>query len=161
MESHQYPPLHTLSEEEQSAIERQVSRIKKEFGFQQEMLSLDDLSKIIGKKINYLWNIRNRGQMPSIPVRRIGGHDTYWIVHVVMWMMRGQGETSEAPVKQRAPAKEAASDGEFTPSVPRASRRKKSIEPAGKGRTEGMSAAKQALLARGLAILQERNKSAS
>ena len=52
MDSHQYPPIHTLSLEEQAAIDRQVSRIKMEFGFQQEMLSLDDLSKIIGKKIN-------------------------------------------------------------------------------------------------------------
>ena len=160
MESHQYPPLHTLSEDEQEAIERQVSRIKKDFGFQQEMLGLDDLSKIIGKKVNYLWNIRNRGQMPPIPVHRIGGHETYWIVHVVMWMMRGQGEPSVAPVKQRAPTKEAPSTGESGLSEARASTRKKSVKPAGKGPKGEMSPAKQALLARGLAILQERNESA-
>ena len=150
-------PLHKLSPEMQDAIGRQVSRIKLELGISSELLSLEELAAVAGKKINYLWNLRNKGQMLPIPVTKVGGHDTYWIVHVVQWMMGADigSSAQEANIllpplvaKGKERVEHTKADGELNVGQEKPARQKKN------------SVAKAALLERGLKILAQRSDSA-
>lgn len=160
MDHAEFPALHTLSAEEHAALTREVERVKATFGFQHEMLSLEELAKVIGKQVNYLWNLRARGQMIGIPARRVGGHDSYWIVHVVQWMSQSHrvdstSATAAPPPPHAAPARPATrrasrlpAKGSKSTDLGQAATSKK-----GPGRRRDSSPAKDALIARGLALL--------
>lgn len=141
-------PLHQHSTEVQLAIDRQVARIKLDFDIKSELLSLEELASVIGKTVNYLWNLRNSGRMLPIPVTKVGGHDAYWIVHVVIWLMKlDESDLGEAePVVYRRPQSERES----------ASPRQPTAKPKAKVSRSETNAAKEALLARGLKILAQR-----
>jgi hypothetical protein len=150
-------PFHKLSREVQDAIDGQVTRIKSSFGIQHEMLSLEDLAKLLGKEVNYLWNLRNRGTMLPIPARRVGGQDTYWIVHVVLWMMNGCAYPS-FPESEPSDIQLPADNVEVDQAAKEAKAVRKGAAPSGKGRRPQTSLAKEVLLARGMEILEQRQK---
>ena len=143
-------PLHQLSAEVQAAIDRQVARIKLEFDIKSELLSLEELASVIGKQVNYLWNLRNSGRMLPIPVTKVGGHDTYWIVHVVIWLMK----FDESAVGEAEPMVYRPQPSERKPENPLLSIGQPKAKE--KGRRSETNAAKEALLARGMKILAQR-----
>lgn len=157
MDSREPIPFHKLSHEVQTAVDGQIARIMSSYGIHHEMLSLEELARLLGKDVNYLWNLRNRGKMLPIPVRRVGGQDTYWIVHVVLWMMNGcvdstapEGEPlAVQPQMEKFVA--VLPDNESNPV-------RKSAGTSGKGRRPQMSLAKEVLLARGMEILEQQRK---
>ncbi|PHM20511.1 MAG: hypothetical protein CK604_06190 [Curvibacter sp. PD_MW3] len=85
------PSFDSLSRDRQEAVERTMARLKREYEIPGEILGLDELARVLGLKPKALWNLRARGKMPAIPVRRVGGHDGFWIGHVAMWLMAQAG----------------------------------------------------------------------
>ncbi|QDL54998.1 hypothetical protein EXZ61_12950 [Rhodoferax aquaticus] len=139
------------------AINAAVARIKGEHGFTGDLLSQVQLAQIMNKPVKFVWNLKARGQMPQIPVITIGNRDTFWIVHVVMWMMNTP--MSSMPVFGAAPEVPKPPVGEMD--RPKRASRESSVNESARaeGRRKEVSLAKAALLAKGLKILEERSRS--
>jgi len=144
------PAFDSLPLERQLAVERAIDRLKKEYEIPGELLNIEELARVLGLDSKALWNLRSRGRMPAIPIRRIGGHDAFWIGHVAMWLMatHGLAECSSSQpnaddVDRARPAIAAATRG----SLPEARRRSPKRE---------MSVAKAALMAKANELFEQK-----
>lgn len=154
-------PIHLLPPEMQESINRQVARIKAEFEIKADLLSLEDLAKVIGKSVNYLWNLRNQGKMLPIPVTRVGGHDTFWVVDVAMWLMRLDGsDLSSSNTLEACSNSPPGAIGKSPPLRNARTPEKKgaAIVKSGDSKQQ-IERAKAALIEKGMKILEERRRS--
>ena len=143
-----------LSSAEREIISDQIRRLRTDYRLAGELLTMSELARVLGHTIASLRNRRTRGQMPPIPVRRVGGQDFYWVGHVAMWLAF---EPMEPPVAMEHITTMTTRLGHETtkkqePSKP--DEAKKSEKPKTKRGEE--SAAKAALMARANAIFEER-----
>jgi len=141
------PSFDSLSRDRQEAIERTITRLKREYEIPGEILGLDELARVLGFKPKALWNLRARGKMPAIPIRRIGGHDGFWIGHVAMWLMAQQGNLAWASSTDKREDVEP----EKTPS-----KKTKENAPGLKAGKNEVSVAKAALMARANELFEQK-----
>lgn len=152
--------LSLLTLELQAAIHREVCRIKADHQFSSDILYLEDLAKLMGKPVKHLWNLRNRGMMPPIPITKVGDRDAYWVVHVAMWLMR---------ISETSPQLASSLNSTLNPSGRKlaiikgkqsaASDASELKKPKIRSQRGEVSLAKAAIIERGLKILAERQAS--
>jgi hypothetical protein len=112
-------------------------RLRKEYGIEGEVLYMGDLARVLGVKVDALWNRRARGKMPAIPRLIIGGQDAFYIVDVARFLTSTFAPDIQPPIFP-IPSKVPASAGiaidkkseKDTSSVktPKAAKRQRSVQ---------------------------------
>ena len=151
--------LSLLTLELQAAIHREVCRIKTEHQFSSDILYLDDLAKLMGKPVKHLWNLRNRGMMPPIPITKVGDRDAYWVVHVAMWLMRISEASPQLASSLNSPLNASGRKLAIKGNQSAASDAPELKKPKIRSQRGEVSLAKAAIIERGLKILAERQAS--
>lgn len=140
----------SLPLERREAVERLAQKLRKDYELPGELLTIEDLARVMGLNSKTLWNYRTRGNMPAIPSRKVGAHDMYWVGHVAMWLI----DPGSVAVKFNADLpKDAPSAVDVRPT----SRNAKGKGSSGsKDRAQTMNVAKAALMARANAEFERR-----
>lgn len=142
----------TLSLHEQELLHREAARIKSEHGFLSDILRIEDLAKVLGRPAKSLRNMKSRGTMPDIPTLHIGDQSGFWIMHVAMWLT-GMDKRDMPALDLRERARQEVELARPQPVSPA------SQDDAPKqGRHREISVAKEAILRRGMAILEEEQR---
>lgn len=139
------------------SIANEIARIRQTYGLSSELLTLDELARVMGRTPKAMANLKSRGQLPAIPSLLLGGRECYWIRDVVLWLSRSAIDStiSTDPARRKAGEAELASLAlaRQTPSATNDTQPKRSP-----GRPREMSFAKEALIKKGEEILELRRK---
>jgi len=148
-------PFKTI--EEQEFAHREVERLRRTYGFQGELLNMEQLAIALGRGSKDLWNMKRRGTMPAIAVIRMGSRDMFSILHVAHFLLTN-GSHQARGVEEKDEARVEMDQG---PSVRRASLAipEEAPPPTKKrrGRKPEESVARQMIREEALRILQEKN----
>lgn len=148
-------PFKTI--EEQEFAHREVERLRRTYGFQGELLTMEELAIALGFKTKDLRNMKQRGIMPAIPVTRMGSRDMFNILHLAYFLLTSGRQPARAAEAQG----EARVEMDQGPSVRRASVALPDEAPPPtkkrRGRKPEESVARQMIREEALRILQEKN----
>lgn len=139
-----------LPVERREAVERLARKLRQDYELPGELLSIEDLARVMGLSSKALWNYRTRGKMPAIPSRKVGAHDMFWVGHVAMWLI----DPGPTAVKFSEVLPKEVSVARLDKQASSKSKRK---GPSGSHeRTHALNAAKAALMARANAEFERR-----
>ena len=89
--------------DQQSEVYREMERLQSKYGLKGELLSIEELARVLGKTEKDLWNLKARSAMPPIPLQRLGGRDHFRLAHVAMFslgILMDQSGTQEPAVRK-------------------------------------------------------------